>query len=86
MATKRQELGRFGEQCVVRQCSCPKCKRPKTLVRLPPNFKCADIICDFCGFLAQVKTTATKQIDKLPKHILGAAWGPQRDRMQSSIY
>ena len=34
---------------MVKSCSCPRCKRSDTLVRLPPNFKCADIICDFCG-------------------------------------
>ena len=53
---------------------------------MPPNFKCADIICDFCGYLAQVKTKQTKNIDKIPKRILGAAWGPQKERMDSGIY
>jgi len=86
MATNRQILGAFGEQRVVAECSCPRCKRSKTLVRLPPNFKCADVICDFCGFLAQVKTSTSKQLDQLPKTILGAAWEPQRDRMSAAIY
>ncbi|RWD80468.1 DpnI domain-containing protein [Mesorhizobium sp.] len=86
MATKRQELGVFGEQRVVSDCACPRCKRQKTLVRLPPNFKCADVICDFCGFLAQVKAASARSLDRLPKSILGAAWGPQRERMESAIY
>ena len=49
-------------------------------------FKCADIICDFCGYLAQVKTTTVSTIDDLPNTVLGAAWGPQKERMDSGIY
>ena len=86
MATARQELGKLGEEHVARQCSCPKCKRSKTLVRLPPNFKCADLICDFCGYLAQVKATRVRNVDEVPRTILGAAWAPQRQRMDSGIY
>ncbi len=72
---------------MVRECSCPRCKRPpKTLVRLPPNFKCADVICDFCGYLGQVKASTVRDIDQLPKTVLGAAWGPQQERMSSGIY
>jgi len=36
--------------------------------------------------LAQVKTKAVKDVDKLPKKILGAAWGPQKERMDAGIY
>ncbi|UVC11713.1 hypothetical protein IHQ71_00365 [Rhizobium sp. TH2] len=86
MATARQTLGEFGEQRVVQDCGCPKCKRPKTLVRLPPNFKCADVICDFCGYLAQVKASSAKRIDQVPKTVMGAAWEPQRQRMEAAIY
>jgi Dam-replacing family len=88
MATSRQVLGAFGEERVVRDCSCPRCKRSRTLVRLPPNFKCADVICDFCGcgYLAQVKTSREKAIDSVPRAVLGAAWGPQRERMEAAIY
>lgn len=86
MATGRQALGEFGEQRVTKECSCPRCKRPKTLVRLPPNFKCADVICDFCGYLAQVKAATVKSIEAVPPYILGAAWGPQSERMQAGIY
>ena len=84
--TAKQELGLFGEQRVTKDCLCPRCKRPRTLVRLPPNFKCADVICDFCGYLAQVKTTTVVAIQNLPKAVLGAAWGPQKERMDAAIY
>ena len=86
MATAKQKLGEFGEDKVVKKCACPKCKKLKTLKRLPTNFKCADIICDFCGFLAQVKTSDNNRIDEIPKTILGAAWKPQKERMDSAIY
>ena len=67
MATDKQKLGDFGEEAVVKNCSCPKCKNTKTLKLLRSNFKCADIICDFCGFLAQVKAKTVKDIEELPK-------------------
>ena len=86
MPTDKQQTGEFGEKLVVRSCSCPKCKRVKTLKRLPNNFKCADIVCDFCGYLAQVKTTKTKDIERVPNVVLGAAWGPQKERMEAGIY
>jgi type II restriction enzyme len=86
MATQRQILGFFGEERVVKDCSCPRCKRTKTLVRLPQNFKCADVICDFCGYLAQVKAAGVRDIDTVPRTVLGAAWGPQRERMEASIF
>ena len=54
---------------------------------MPPNFKCADIVCDFCGFLAQVKsTTVNRGSLNHPPKILGAAWGPQKERMDAGIY
>ena len=86
MATVRQQLGEFGEQRVVKDCSCLRCKRPGSLVRLPPNFKCADVICDFCGYLAQVKAATVATVEILPRQIFGAAWGPQRERMEAGIY
>ena len=86
MATPHQILGAFGEEQVVRNCDCPRCKRSRTLVRLPPNFKCADVICDFCGFLGQVKTSTSQSVDQLPDRVLGAAWEPQRERMTAGIY
>ena len=86
MKTDKQKLGDFGEDLIKRKFDCPKCKRPKTLKKLPPNFKCADIICDFCGYLAQVKTTNVTNIDKFPSKVLGAAWKPQKERMDAGIY
>lgn len=86
MPTEKQVLGENGELLVIKNCSCPKCKKTHTLKRLPPNFKCADIICDFCGYIAQVKTTSSKDINSLPSKIIGAAWNVQKDRIDSSIY
>lgn len=86
MATPKQLLGEFGEKLVARTCACPKCKRSRTLVRLPSNFKCADLICDFCGYLGQVKAATVKDALIVPKAVLGAAWGPQKERMAASIY
>ena len=86
MPTVRQALGVFGEQKVIQFCGCPKCKRTRTLVRLPTNFKCADVICDFCGYLGQVKTTTAKDINVMPREVLGAAWKPQKERTEAAIY
>ena len=86
MATEKQKLGYFGEKLVSNLCACPKCKRHSTLKLLPPNFKCADMICDFCGYLCQVKTKNVKSTDVIPKQILGAAWAPQKERMDAAIY
>lgn len=86
MTTDNQLKGEFGEKLVSKTCACPKCKRSKTLQRLPPGFKCADVICDFCGFLGQVKTCTVEDVDRAPDNILGAAWGPQKERMDAGIY
>lgn len=86
MATDNQNLGQMGEKLVAATCDCPRCKRPKTLKRLPNNFRCADLICDFCGYLAQVKATSVADVDRKPETILGAAWAPQKERMDSGIY
>jgi Dam-replacing family len=86
MATTRQGLGTFGEMRVAQECSCPRCKRRHTLVRLPTNFKCADVICDFCGYLGQVKAATVLDVNVLPRQVLGAAWGPQDERMRAGIY
>jgi hypothetical protein len=86
VATERQTLGTFGEKCVTKDCACPRCKRSRTLVRLPANFRCADVICDFCGYLAQVKASTVESPDRVPRQVLGAAWQPQMERMQAGIY
>jgi hypothetical protein len=51
-----------------------------------PTLKCADVICDFCGYLAQVKAATVNNIDIIPQTVLGAAWGPQKERMDAAIY
>jgi hypothetical protein len=84
--TKHQVLGRYGEVLVTKSCACPRCKRKSTLRRLPPNFRCADAICDFCGFLAQVKATNCIDENKIPRTVLGAAWSVQKERMDAGIY
>ena len=87
MATTKQQLGDFGENFVSKNVNCPSCKRVERSLRLlPTNFKCADLICDFCGYLAQVKSVSVNDISILPKQIPGAAWGPQKERMQAGIY
>jgi type II restriction enzyme len=86
MATAKQELGALGEQIVVQNCACPKCKQRRTLKPLVANFKCADVICDFCGWLAQVKASTSKDGLTPPRMLLGAAWGPQKERMDAGIY
>ena len=86
MTSAKKQLGDWGEQLVAKTCPCPRCKNSKTFKLLPPNFKCADLICDFCGFLAQVKTTSVPDSQQLPSTILGAAWKPQKERMDAAIY
>lgn len=86
LTTLKQQLGADGEILVAKTCQCPQCKKNATLKRLPTNFKCADLICDFCGYLAQVKTANVKDVAVTPKQVLGAAWGPQKLRMDSGIY
>lgn len=86
MPTKHQTLGEQGEKLVAKTCPCPRCKRPGTLKQLRQNFKCADLICDFCGFLAQVKAMRSANTDKPPVKVLGAAWSVQKERMDAGIY
>ncbi|WP_207802965.1 DpnI domain-containing protein [Roseicella frigidaeris] len=40
----------------------------------------------FLWLSAQVKVITAKTVDVLPRTILGAAWGPQRERMEAGIY
>lgn len=87
--TSKQSLGTRGERVVAKYVRCPGCKRPERTFRtLPANFKCADVVCDFCGYLAQVKTKSIKGKlpDECPQRIMGAAWGPQSARMDAGIY
>ncbi|MFB9297139.1 DpnI domain-containing protein [Kibdelosporangium philippinense] len=87
--TAKQSLGDRGEQLVAKRVRCPGCKpSERTLRVLPSNFKCADIICDFCGYLAQVKTKSVKGPlpSDCPTILPGSAWGPQQERMVAGIY
>ena len=86
MATEKQTRGEIGEKLVAKKCRCPKCKRSGTFKRLPANFKCADLICECCGFLAQGKAWAVNDITRPPDSVQGAAWHPQKERMDSAIY
>lgn len=86
MTTDKRSLGDWGERKVASLCDCPRCKRLGTTRLLPTNFKCADLICDFCGFLSQVKTSKVKDTKVLPNSLLGGAWNPQSERMNAGIY
>ncbi len=86
MLTKHQTLGEKGEKLVAKHCSCPKCKREGSLTQLRQNFKCADVICDFCGYLAQVKAQTSTDVSHPPGKVLGAAWSVQQERMEAGIY
>lgn len=51
------------------------------------NFECVDVICKFCGFLAQVKATQVTTVpDGPPRTVMGAAWGPQHARIIAGIF
>ena len=60
MATEKQKLGDRGESLIRKNFSCLKCKRSETLKPLMKNFKCEDILWDFCRYLAQVKQKKLK--------------------------
>ncbi len=87
MTTDLQLLGDFGEKFVIKHIKCPSCKRDKrSLKQLRTNFICADIICDFCGYLAQVKTKTMKSTNEPPRVIAGAGWNVQKERLDAGIY
>jgi hypothetical protein len=44
------------------------------------------VICDFCGYLAQVKTATTRTLTAIPNSVLGAGWTAQKQRMDAAIY
>ena len=87
MSTTRQQLGDRGELEVSRRALCPGCGGAKRLKPLSQNFECADLICKFCGFLAQVKaTTLAAEAEGFPSRIQGAGWRPKRDQIRAGIY
>jgi len=82
----QREIGDSAERLVCSEVFCPKCKRGK-LRRLPRNFECIDVICSFCGYVAQVKAHAvrdweTESVSRLP----GATWRTQKERLEAGIY
>jgi hypothetical protein len=86
VATKKQQLGARGEKAVREHVPCPHCARIRHLTPLQTNFPCADLICKFCGFLAQVKTYNLKASDALPGRIPGAGWRVQHEQIMAGIY
>jgi type II restriction enzyme len=67
--------------------ACPRCNKRRHLSRLPTNFQCADVICKFCGFLAQVKAvTLPEGSSDRPSRLLGGAWRPQHEQIIAGIY
>ena len=83
--TAKQALGGKGETAVCNRVACPRCGRAKQFRALPPNFECVDVICKFCGFLAQVKATNNTSGER-PTRVLGGAWGPQHERVIAGIF
>lgn len=44
------------------------------------------MICDFCGYLAQVKAATVRKVEAVPNYLLGGAWSVQKARMDAGIY
>ena len=85
MPSKNQRIGKLGEKFVTKMMNCLKCKKQNSLKLLPTNFKCADLICEFCGHTSQVKTFRNDS-EGLPNQIAGAKWNPLNERIQAGIY
>lgn len=49
------------------------------------GFPCVDVICKFCGLLAQVKST-TATVNDRPTRALGANWAPQKEQILRDIF
>ncbi len=82
----QKEIGDFAERLVCAELTCPKCKRKK-LRPLPPHFECVDIICSFCGYVAQVKAHAVKSWEtESVSRLRGATWRTQKERLEAGIY
>ncbi len=75
----------MGQRAVCKYCICPKCKKGR-LKQLIGGFKCADVICDFCGFVAQVKAPAVRTASDRVLTILGGAWKVQEEKLNAGIY
>ncbi len=86
MPTSKQVLGSKGEAAVCTHVACPRCGREKHFKTLPTNFECVDVICKFCGFLAQVKATVRSDAITRPDLVPGAGWRPQHQRIIAGIF
>tara|TARA_B110000503_G_C7049991_1_gene371892 strand:+ start:721 stop:849 length:129 start_codon:yes stop_codon:yes gene_type:complete len=42
-------------------------------------------MCDFYGYLSQVKINNVMDINQIPQKVIRAAWGPQKDGMDWAI-
>ena len=47
---------------------------------------CASVICSFCRYLAQVKTSTRTNVTVIPPRVMGAVRGPQKERMGVGVY
>jgi type II restriction enzyme len=83
----KKTIGDKAEKLVCGRLSCPRCKRGRTLRRLPPSFPCADVICSFCGYVAQVKAhkVADAEDESITK-LIGGSWRTQKERIDAGIY
>jgi len=84
--TLNQKIGIIAEKAVRQHCKCPKCKkRSARLKPLPNNFKCVDVVCDFCGYLAQVKGTRTNTHREITL-VRAGGWKVLKERLDAGIY
>ena len=81
----RSDTGRIGEEAVVRFVKCPRCNEKKLTRLVERGFPCVDVICKFCGFLAQVKSTIG-EVGERPTRALGANWEPQKKQILADIF
>ncbi len=65
---------------------CPTCGRQRHLKPLRKNFPTVDLICKFCGHLAQVKAATLRRGHEQPTIVLGAAWTPVREQIEAGIF
>jgi Dam-replacing family len=85
--TAKQDLGKLGEKAICNHIACPRCGREKQFRTLSTNFECVDVICKFCGFLAQVKATTSRSAEAPPRgNVHAGAWGPQHERIIAGIF
>jgi hypothetical protein len=83
MKPNKKAKGDLAEELVCSKIKCPVCKGGR-LRRLPANFPCADVICSFCGSMAQVKYhTVTNPEVEYVSRLPGATWKTQKRRIEA---